>query len=84
VHEHGVAVADEGVHRVQLGAVEVFAGYMAGDGPVEFHALELADGVLLQPLHLPTRIWVCSGDGAEVVALRDPGLGWMSKVVGSV
>jgi hypothetical protein len=48
VHEDGVAVADEGEHRLQLRAMEVFAGDVVGEGPVEFDAVELAIGVLVQ------------------------------------
>jgi len=48
VDHHGVAVADEGEHRRQLRPVEVLAGDMVGEGPVDLDALELPISILLQ------------------------------------
>ena len=47
MHEDGVAVADKREHRFQLRAVEIFAGHVVGEGPVDVDAVELAVGVLL-------------------------------------
>jgi hypothetical protein len=48
VHDHGVALADKGEHRLELRALGVFAGGLIDEEAIDGDLIELALGVLLE------------------------------------